>query len=942
MKLFRLFALVLSCCLLAFAGEILENGDLSRMLGGVPAGWSFRGKAKGSIVQEEGGNCAKLVSELLDDSSTISANGKCSFPAGSHLRLSGEYRTENIEMGKGGNLFVSSRYRSVVNNDKQPVAWLNANLKPSDTWKSFSVEMRAPYKIASFSVNGCIHHAKGTILFRKLSLDISSSTPKFTPGCEVIWREMEDICFDKFPSNWGQDTAEDFSSGKGAIGTENQKLDWNFQIAEVTDERTLFSKERTWHLWTRVYGYMESPRLFIYYQDKYLRHIDTPANEKVKDGKYAGPGHFTWVYCGNFKTKGGAQKLSFQPKGRTFIDCVLLTDDAQYAPVKFEAKDFPQAKAIDVRNANMLKAEYAYEGLTDRISLPLSFRIAGKNMIIPNDKAPGVMHISLPEEVVLDGMTSHWAGETWNAKARWGNKFLTWKRTGERSIGGKKYIDYEAYLYFLSSNQYLVFAHIKPEAFKAGRKFTCEFWLENNGEKQLPEKMDVEHIAIEPVRPFKKIWVGPSYVPLKMMYFPFEKRCKDLKACGFNYLGSWAGFVDKPMPEFDEFRNAAYKEGFLMSAVVEQYSHCRPEHSAYGIDGKPYKAAGGQGVGGIVVSLALDKDDPPIGETMERARIAAKHGITIEFDDEMTNVMEDKIDYSPKVKALFREYLAKKDLAYVEPEAIVKEKKNKPDMYKVWVDFKCERMAYWYSLYRQAFEEGLKEAKGKYPENMKPMMMTCIQGAGKDFKTAEDIKVKGFFDYKLLSKYCDVIEIMSYTYGGVPEAAKPGDAMEMYGEYLGKDIIAPILLAGGYGTETSPEKKVMLKYEMFESLMQKPKMIVFYAGATVFNAPTLAPVVDAMRIALPYEDFFTEGERYRDFKGSASFLRLKGLRLGKRVLLYAANYADDAKKIVTVNFPAGIKSALECDGQKKLPVNGDSISFDFQKDRGRLFLLELK
>ena len=56
-------------------------------------------------------------------------------------------------------------------------------------------------------------------------------------------------------------------------------------------------------------------------------------------------GKYVWVYGGNFTTKGGAQMLSLVAKGRLCADCLLLTDDAQYAPVKFEAKDFPQAKA---------------------------------------------------------------------------------------------------------------------------------------------------------------------------------------------------------------------------------------------------------------------------------------------------------------------------------------------------------------------------------------------------------------------------------------------------------------------------------------------------------------------------------------------------------------------------------------------------------------------
>ena len=181
---------------------------------------------------------------------------------------------------------------------------------------------------------------------------------------------------------------------------------------------------------------------------------------------------------------------------------------------------------------------------------------------------------------------------------------------------------------------------------------------------------------------------------------------------------------------------------------------------------------------------------------------------------------------------------------------------------------------------------------------------------------------------------------MSYTWQGVRQSAVPGDKMEMYNAYTGKNNTTAILLSGGYGMETSPSDKVMLKYQVWECLMQKPRVIVFYAGATLFNAPTLAPVVEAIRTARPYENFFTDGKKYTAAKAGSSRVRIKALALGKKVLLYATNYANLTGPEEKVFFPDVPKSVTDCSSGKKMAVRGKEFSFDFKPDRGRLFLVE--
>ncbi|MBE6373969.1 MAG: hypothetical protein E7055_18105 [Lentisphaerae bacterium] len=930
--------------------EILVNRDFSQSANGVPTRWEYqkhRSKPEYKLNPANGTEPANVqITTSENGQGLLMFRLRKKYPAGTRFTVSGEYQTSGIVFGRNGLILSSATGKYSQRGAKQPTFWLNSSLKPSETWTTFKYSGRVKFPLEYVQYNVGLVNAKGTLKLRNLSVDtvLPSDTPD--PKEEFVWREAEDIEKVKLLSTWGKDLEKDYYSGRGGIFTDKGNFDWNFQIPEVTDPVTLFSKPRTWYLWARIYGYMDSPRIMVYRNDRFLAFVDTPGNEKRdKKGQYAGPGKYIWVLCGQFTTTGGLQQISLRPKGRLLLDALLLTTDGKYAPVKFEAKDVKQAPIQDIATANMIKAEYNCEGVSDTITLPLSFRIGGKKKIIPNDKNPAVFHFSLPSDIEVKGMTSHFAGENWSAPARWGKKFLTWKKTGSRTVNGIEFNDYEANLYYLSGNQYMVFLKANPKGFRARKESVCEYWLESGKEKQLKERIVLKHIAIQPAVPFKKIYIGPSYVPLNMMYISYPDLFTNFRNCGLNYIGAWA--EPWKSKNFLAFRDQAYKNNCLITVVVRQYTGAKKQHVATGIDGKQL-LKGGSGQGGNILTLAMTEKDAPIGETLERTRLCASTGINVEFDDEMTNVLWDKIDYSPAVKKLFREWLAenRKGVEYKEPELIVRDRQKDAEMYRHWVDFKCARIAYWYSLYRKAFDEGAAKApKGEYPPPVKPMMLTCVQGlvVGRDGKpcNAEAIKEAGYLDYRLLGKYCDIIQMMSYTYGGVRESALPGDKMELYNAYTGKNNTAPILLAGGYGTETTPENKVMLKYQVWDCLMQKPKIIVFYAGATLFNTPTLAPVVEAIRIARPYEDFFVDGEKYTEAKAASVRVRLKGLKLGGKVLLYATNYDNIVGPAETVNFPSAPKSVLDCITGKKIEVKGNGFSFDFKTSRGKLFLVEM-
>ena len=927
----------------ANAGEILTNRDFSKTIKGVPAGWTFqqhRTKPEFKLFPAKDGNPAyvKITTNALNAQGFINYRLVKDFPAGCTITISGEYRTENVSFGKNGLILTNLIGRVDLKSNTQPRYWQNLFLKPSDTWSRFEKTDRLKYPVKSLQYNAGLSQAKGTVYYRNLSVKVELPSFERDPKADFVWREAEDIDKIRPPSTLGFKYDPEYYSGRGAISTEKGNIDWTFQIKPVTDPVTLFSKERTWYLWARIYGYLESPRIRIFRNNTFMTHVDTPANELTDaKGNYAGDGKYLWVLCGKFTTTGGMQQISFRPSGRMGLDAWILTDDAKFAPVKFEVKKFKQADIQDISTSHMIKAENTCEGITDVMPLPLAFRIGGKSKKISADQKPAIFHFTLPEDITVKGVSSHWAGKDWNRPDRWGKKFLSWKKTATRTVKGKKFCDYEVELYYLCDNQYMVFLQADSKAIKSRANTICEYYLENNGEKQLKESISLKHFAFKTTKPFEKIYIGPDSAPFQMMYYSYPELFQTLKKSGLNHMGFW-GSTWEWGEFFDKFRDECYKNNVRLTATIVQYTGIKPQHRAIGIDGKPIPTR--------LLTLAMDEKDAPIGETLERIRRTASRGINVVFDDEMTNVVWDKMDYSPKVKKLFREWLAKehKGVAYCEPEQIVKNRAKDPVMYNLWVDFKCARIAYWYSLYRKAFDEGLAKAAGKYPANCKPQMITCVQGLlyGRDGKpcNAELIKESNYLDYRLLSKYCDIIEMMTYTYGGVKQSAMPGDKMALYNAYTGKNNTAPILLVGGYGTEVMPEQKVMLKYQVWEALMQKTKILVFYSGATLFNAYNLFPVVEAIRIARPYEDFFVDGKHYSKMTAGSSRVRMTALELGKKVLLYANNYDNTIGATEKITFPTAPKSVLDCANNKKLKVSDRGFTFDFKSDRGKLFLVE--
>lgn len=929
------------------AAELLTNRDFSAVSNGVPKGWKFAkeedttGLYKITAPENGKSSAAGIVIKDPKKRGLIMFTRKNTLmKAGGYLTISGEYRTSGIAALKSNQTITvssMSRHKS-VSNRKQPSFWTLKFLNPSDSWKSFNEKQRISFDLETFSLYLAMNKVTGEVLFRNLSVEYTAPAENPDVNAEYLWREAEDVYKFSPPNTWGEGIP-DYFSGKGGIALDGKSLIWNFQIDPVTDPDTLFSKKRTFHIWARVYGYLDIPRIMIYHNDRFVQYFDTPSNEKVdKKGNYAGPGKYFWAYCGSFTTTGGTQKLTFSTKKRMMIDSFLLTTDPMYAPEKFEARDLKQIRSMDITLKNMIRAEYNHEGVTENFPLPVSFRCSGKRWFKSNEK-PAVFHFSLPEFIKVKAVSSHWAGENWSV-GNWDNKTMNFSKTGSREVHGIKYCDYQVPLYYICGNQYLIFLQADKSGFKPGSFSQCEYFLESDGEKQPAEKILLQHVSIPRIKPFKDIFIGPSYLTFGMIYLGMPDAVSNIRACGLNYLGCFG----KPWiykEKFEALRDKAYSEKMRVSAVVDLYHNLRKEDAAYDING--VQDSGKNEDGKRIISLACDENTPAVQDVLKRTEYAASHGISVEYDDEMSNGLGDRADYAPATKELFRKYLTslgKGDL-YQDPVAIVKNKKSNRMLYNLWVDFKCARMASFYALYRKAFEKGLKKASGKYPAELKPWMITCVQGSTRTFPDVRSLMENSYWDYKLLGQYCDIVQVMAYSYEGVAGSGYPAESLIMHNNHTGKKCTAPILLTGGYGTEIKLQDKVMLKYQILDCLMEQPRLISFYAGATLFNAPTLVQVVEAIRIAQPYEEFFTAGKPCSGIKSSRKDVLVKGLQLGKKIVMYASCYRGDSAQKVEVTFPERVKKVTELNRNLNIPVKGGKITFDFLADRGKMFLLEL-
>lgn len=916
--------------------ELLKNSNWEKQKGNVPVNWRFMTYGKLSTVKLaaetfKSRKVAVIDSDSLKGKGYVGQLTKVQLPAGENIILSGYYRTENIALGKKGMLRVNINYNFASKDKKFPKKYQAVMLKPSKKWHKFESVKAFNVPIKNFFAFFMLYQASGRLYLRDLSLKVQESGSKIDPNEKYIWREAENIRKHDKVSTWGKGK-KDYYSGKGGIYFTKEPFRWNFRIKDEVNPDTLLPEKRNYFVWLRMYGYLGNPAVSVFFNRNRISSFKTLANEQVNaKGEYTGAGKYYWQKAGSFQAVGGAGTLNIVPQGRMLLDAVLVTTDSKYAPLKYEAEKAASKNFFaDIQTPHMIKSIFKVYGISDKVSTPLSFTYKGKIVKIFGDQKPAVFHVSIPANIKVKNITSHWAGKNWKRPERWGDKYLTWKKTGTENVDGVKYNKYEIYLYYLSLYT-TVFVQADKRNFRAGDKLFCRYYLEYKGKKQLLETVPLRTVALKATKAFKTILIGPAGGNSRAFYQEFPDLAKDMVFSGMNVINPWHANPKQDGSHWKKIRDQCIENKII---ILGAYS---PFYGAFGVKDKKFQAVSLDGKSDSHrPALCINKGNAAFRKVMKHISDQSSQGVTgMVFDDEHFNQAKDKYDYNPLTKELFRKYSIKHGITYIDPVLIVRDKKKYKEQYKAWVDFKCDRMVNLYREYQKAYLKGLAQSTSSSTFGKKIFIAQILKN-----KTPEESRINSYWDYKKLAEFCNYISPMIYTYQGIKDSAQVGDTIAMYNKYIGKKVIAPTLLCehGGFGDVDMTQKK-MFKYQILESLMQQSKMILFWAGASVYNPVNSQHISEAIRWASPYEDIILNGKEYKGIFSPQKWLRIKGLKFNKHILLYVANYRNSITQKVQIKFKDKIKSILEIGTGKQLRINNNSFSVDFESDRGKLFLV---
>jgi hypothetical protein len=928
-------ALLVSLSFISNGQELLKNSDWKKQENGTPSNWRFftyKNKSRIKLLSEsfENRKVGVIESDNIKGMGYIGQYATVKLPAGKNIVVSGYYRTENIALGKNGGIGVNINYNYNSKDKEFPRKYQSIRFSPSEKWRKFEAVRALNVPVKNFYSFFILNHAAGKLYFSGLSLKVQESGSRIDPQEKYIWREAEGIRKHVHVSTWGKET-KDYYSGSGGIILKNEAFKWDFRIKEEVNPDTLLPEKRNYFVWLRIYGYMERPPVSVFFNKNKISSFNTHPNEQLNaKSEYAGPGKYYWQKAGTFKTVGGNASLNIVPQGRMLLDAVIVTTDSKYAPAQYEARTAADKNFFtDIQTPYAVKSTYRVYGISDKVITPLELRYHGEVTKVPDGQDPAVLHISLPANIKVENISSHWAGKSWNIPDRWGSKYLTWKKTGSESVDGTEYNKYEIYIYYLSLT-YTVFAKAESTGFTAGQKLSCKYYLEYKGKKQLAETVPLLTVKLKPARAFKKILIGPAGGNSVSFYQEFPDIAEDMVFAGMNIINAWHLHPERCGDRWKRFRDLCIKNKIT---IIGEYS---PFYGIFGVKDRRFLALDLKGKSSHKPCLVIDEKSAALEKTLQYLLEQGKQGVTgMVLDDEMFNQQGDKYDYNPLTLEKFKEYSAKHGINYIDPKTIIKDKKKYAAQYKLWVDFKCDCMVEIYKKYHQAYSKGVAEASSSTTFGRKFFIAQILKN-----KTPEESKTNTYWDYRKLASVCDYISPMIYTYGGIKDSAVIGDICEMYNKYIGRKAIAPTLLCehSGFGDIAMPQKK-MYKYQILESLMQQAEIILFWYGPAVYNPVNSQHISEAIRWAEPYEDIILDGKKYNGASCSRPEIRIKGLKLGERVLLYIANYRNPVDKKAQIKLTEKIKSVLEIGTGKKLPVSDNSFTLDFKSDRGKLFLI---
>ncbi|OGV50465.1 MAG: hypothetical protein A2017_01535 [Lentisphaerae bacterium GWF2_44_16] len=923
--------------------EILKNRDFSAMKDGQPENWRFytyKDCSKISIADEtyKDNKVVCIESDNLKGKGYISQELKdLKIADKTSFKISGYYKTENIGIDKDGKCFVEIKYNG-LEKDKKLLKYQQKVLPPAKEWAYFEYvkDIEPPVKDLRFMA--ILYNCSGKIYFSGLSVTAQKIKSIDTSKQIYIWREAEGLCLGFANSNYKpqefKNTADYFSGGGAVYNTKKEPFIWNFKEKSEVDPETLFTKKNTYKIWLRLYGYRQMPLMNVELDNKKIASFKTKKTEKTDDkGEYTGAGEFYWQEAGEFTGEGGNHKLKISSDGPFGIDAILITTDISYQPKSFETREIANKDFFtDIKSGPVIKAEYKVCGVSDKIVSPLLFRphIPGNTPIkIKNDEAPAVFHIDMPACIDIKNVSSHWAGTSWNYESRWGNKFLTYKKVGEKTIENEKYNSYEIYLYYLWIDIF-VFVKGNSQGFEYGKDKKCFYSLEYKGTKEAQEKLHIRTVEMKPTKAFSEIFIGPAGKCFKSFYCEYPDVTETMTYTGINFLNVWSINIAKDKELWDKFVKKCLASKIIVTAefslLCSAYGPVEKDDFAIDINGKKVDRA----------SICMDLKGKTFQKNLTAVDELLNNAVTgIAFDDENYNQYQDKIDYSKRSKEMFEQYLNKKNIAYKDPVEIVKNKDKEKALYNLWVDFKCDMVLERYKILRARYDESLKKNTISTTQSRKFFIPQILKN-----KSPQESRENSYWDYKKLAEYSTHISPMIYTYQGIKDSHIVGDTIKMYNDYIGKYIIAPTLLAGhGDFGEVALSEKKMLKYQVFESLMNKAPGIIYWETSSFFDPLNLSQISEAIRIAQPYEEFFLKGEPCNTVKASPEWARIIALKHENKILIYAANYRNETDKKIIITLDKKPLKVMDLEKNKEVEIKNFSFETDFLDERGKLFLV---
>ena len=786
------------------------------------------------------------------------------------------------------------------------------------------------------------------VLISDLKVEKLAQNSVMRKGFQYYWREIEDAFKGRTfkVSKWTPVDSNIKYSGRGAGGMNESSAVWNTNIQAVIDQKTLMPKTVNYYLWLRVYGYSDSPQVSVSYNSDSSRGsigtFKVKPNERLDaSGKYAEPGHFYWQKVGSFTSKGGMTKFELKAHKRFYGDAMLITDDPEYFPQGFEARkvaanNLNSFKILADSEKIYIDASYQTFGATDQFATPLNFWIfaqAGSKNTRAADK-PAYVYLALPQWLKAVGVISHWATE-WSKGGTAGKHVL--EKTGTMKIKNKTYDVYRSSTYRLVSRFRFFVKGIKS-SIKYGTMDKAYFWLVDGENTTGKRSMNIEAVKVKSAPQFKKIFIGPMGGPMATFFRAYPDMPEAMKFCGINMVNTWGSESAPGRGLISVSKDFIKRCNTLGISVIDELS---PGYKYWKV--KPQYAVNQQGrQAGHNLALSMDGSSPYIKEFqagIERIVEAGHSGLTL--DDEVFNSAYDTIDFSDKFIGMFKRHLAEKrpELKFISPEVFIRQKKEYPRLYAEWINYRCSRVTNWYRLYRAAYDAALK----KYRSNSTfgktyfiPVIVNC--------RNNKEAKQRLCFDLKGIMNYCTHVSPMIYTYDGISRSAEVGNGIKTLKKLLDTDrnIVAPTLLAGHRGFGEIPQKNMrMVKYQVYECLINKAPGIFYWFSAGFMNPQVLKQISIVLNATVKYENFFTDGEIVKASVVPKN-LRIDAIKLGGEYMVYVSAYSRGNKAVnAEINIPGvSFYSAVDVETGELLSVSNSSVKVKLDKEYGRMLLLK--